>query len=430
MGLTSAKKTDTNTYELEVSISPEDFNKGIDAAYRKEVKKITIPGFRKGKAPKAMIEKMYGPEVFFEEAVNSLYPQSYADAVEEAGIEPVSRAEVEVLSMSKEDGVVFKATVTVKPEVELEKYKGLEATKKVTEVTEEIIDGEIKKLQERNGRMVPVEGRPAENGDTADIDFEGFVDGVAFDGGKGEGYPLELGSHTFIDNFEDQIVGHNVGDEFEVQVTFPEEYHAEELKGKAATFKVKLNALTKKELPEVDDEFVKDVSEFDTLAELREDIRKTQTEGYNKAADNKVESDLIDALLANMKVELPQVMVENKIDDLIFEFSQRLQMQGLDIDTYLKYTGLDRDGFRKSFAEQAERNVRLRLALEKIVELENLTVSEEELNAEYEKLAKDYNRSVEEIKALLPTKDLEMDLKVNKAIDLVKDTAAITEEKA
>ena len=430
MGLTSANKTETNTYVLEVTISPEEFNKGIDAAYKKEVKKIAIPGFRKGKAPKAMIEKMYGPEVFFEEAVNSLYPESYAAAVEEAGIEPVSRAEVEIVSMSKEDGVVFKATVTVKPEVELEKYKGLEATKKVTEVTEEIIDGEIKKLQERNGRMVPVEDRPAEDGDTANINFEGFVDGVAFEGGKGEDYPLTLGSHSFIDNFEEQIVGHNVGDEFDVNVTFPEEYHAEELKGKAATFKVKLNSLTKRELPEVDDEFVKDVSEFDTLAELREDIRKTQTEGYAKVAENRVESDLVDALIANMKVELPEVMVENKIDDLIFEFNQRLQMQGMNIDMYLQYTGMENKAFRKTFAEQAERNVRLRLALEKIVELENITVSEEEINAEYDKLANDYQRSVEEIKALLPAKDLEMDLKVNKAIELVKDNAVITEEKA
>lgn len=427
MNLTSSKKVDTNRHELEIAVGAEEFEKAIQSVYRKQVKNIQVPGFRKGKAPRHIVEKMYGEGVFYEDAINDLYPSVYTQAVTEANITPVDRADIEVLSVGK-DGFTFKATVTVKPEVEVANYKGIAATKKVKKISDKEIDAEISRLQERNSRMVDVDDRPAEMGDYTIIDFDGYVDGVAFDGGKSERYPITLGSGQFIPGFEEQIAGHSIGDEFDVNVTFPEDYHAEELKGKAAVFKVKLHEIKKKELPEVDDEFAKDVSEFDTLAELREDLGKKLQESADKAAKDAVENQLIDSVIADMKAEIPEVMFEHRIDEMIQDFDYRLSSQGLNLQTYLQYTGMEMDSFRKTFREQAERQVKIRLALEKIVELEGLTASPEDVEAEYAKLADAYKIEVEKVKTYIPETDVTKDIAVNKAIDLVRDNAVITEE--
>ena len=430
MSLTSCEKTKTNTYELVVSVGAEEFQAAIEKAYRKNVSKINVPGFRKGKAPKAMIEKMYGEGVFYEDAINMLYPEAYEKAVEEAGIDPVAAPSIEVQDADKKTGFTFKAEVTVKPEVEVENYKGLAVTKNVNPVTDEEIAAELTRLQERNARVIDVEGRPAQNGDQTIIDFEGFVDGVAFEGGKGEQFPLTLGSGQFIPGFEDQIVGKNIGDEFDVNVTFPEDYQAEELKGKASVFKVKLHAIKTRELPELDDEFAKDVSEFDTLDAYKEDLRTKLQAAHDEQADHELENALIDGILAGTKVELPQVMIDARVDEMMQDFAYRLQSQGLDVKTYMQYTGMDMDAMRKTYAEPAERQVKVRLALEKIAELENLTATEEELAAEYKKLADAYQIEEEKIKSLIAAADLSKDICVNKAIALVRENAQITEGKA
>lgn len=430
MSLTSCEKTKTNTYELVVSVGAEEFQAAIEKAYRKNVSKINVPGFRKGKAPKAMIEKMYGEGVFYEDAINMLYPEAYEKAVEEAGIDPVAAPSIEVQDADKKTGFTFKAEVTVKPEVEVENYKGLAVTKNVNPVTDEEIAAELTRLQERNARVIDVEGRPAQNGDQTIIDFEGFVDGVAFEGGKGEQFPLTLGSGQFIPGFEDQIVGKNIGDEFDVNVTFPEDYQAEELKGKASVFKVKLHAIKTRELPELDDEFAKDVSEFDTLDAYKEDLRAKLQAAHDEQADHELENALIDGILAGTKVELPQVMIDARVDEMMQDFAYRLQSQGLDVKTYMQYTGMDMDAMRKTYAEPAERQVKVRLALEKIAELENLTATEEELAAEYKKLADAYQIEEEKIKSLIAAADLSKDICVNKAIALVRENAQITEGKA
>ena len=427
MSLTSCEKTKTNTYELVVSVGAEEFQGAIEKAYRKNVSKISIPGFRKGKAPKAMIEKMYGEGVFYEDAINMLYPDAYEQAVKEAGIEPVAAPSIEVQDADKTTGFTFKAEVTVKPEVEVENYKGIAVTKTVRPVTDEEIDHELSHLQERNARVIDVEDRPAQDGDQTVIDFEGFVDGVAFEGGKGEKFPLTLGSGQFIPGFEEQIVGKKIGDEFDVTVTFPEDYHAEELKGKEAVFKVKLHEIKTRELPELDDEFAKDVSEFDTLAEYKEDLRKKLQASHDEQSDREVESALIDGILAGMKVELPQAMIDNRVDEMLQDFAYRLQSQGLDVKTYMQYTGMDMDAMRKTYAEPAERQVKVRLALEKIAQLENLAATQEELDAEYKKLADSYQMEEDKIKAVIAAEDLEKDICVNKAIALVRENAVITE---
>lgn len=429
MGLVSSNKVETNKYELIVTIDADAFEAAVEKAYRKSVKKISVPGFRPGKAPRKMIEKLYGEGVFFEDAVNDLYPSALASAVEEAKLELVDRPEVEITKIEKADGVEFKATCIVKPEVEVSDYKGIKAEKTVKTVTDEDLNGELNKMADRNARVVSVEDRAAENGDITVIDFEGFVDGKAFDGGKAEGFSLTLGSGQFIPGFEDQIVGHNVDDEFDVNVEFPAEYQAEELAGKPAVFKVKLHEIKTRQLPAIDDEFVKDVSEFDTLDQLKEDITKKLQEQYDKSADTEVENQLIDAVIANMKAEIPEVMFENRVDESVREFEYRLQSQGMNLELYLQYTGMEMDAFRKTFREQAEKQVKIRLALEKIVELENIVPSAEEIAAEYDKMAENYKMEVEKIKGYIPEKDLVKDLAVNKAIDLIKDSAEISEKK-
>ncbi len=424
MSLVSNKKTDNNLVELEIKVDAEAFEAALQRAYKKNVGKIQVPGFRKGKAPRKIIEKMYGKECFYEDAVNDIYPIEYAAAVKEAGIDPVDHPDVEVVSLD-ENGLVFKAKVVVKPEVEVTNYKGIEVKKTIAAVTEEEINSEIDRLRDRNGRLVNVDDRAAANGDNTVIDFEGFVDGVAFEGGKGENYPLTLGSNQFIPGFEDQIVGHKVGEEFDVNVPFPAEYHVPELAGKDSVFKVKLNEIRVRELPEADDEFAKDVSEFDTLDELKADIKAKLTETKEKAADTDVENKLIDTVIDNMKADIPAVMFDHAVDNMVHDFEHRLASQGMTLELYLQYTGFDMDSFKKQFEDQAQKQVKIRLALEKIVELENIAPTEEELNAEFENMAKTYSMDVEKVKELVPVEELSADIAVQKAIDLVKESAVI-----
>ena len=425
MNLKSVNKVETNKYELEINVSAEEFEEAIQSAFKKNAKKIQVPGFRRGKATRKIIEKTYGEGVFYEDAVNALYPEAYSKAVEEAKLTPVDRADIDMTEVSK-DGFTFKATVVTKPEVTVKDYKGIKVEKAVRKVSDADVDEEIKRLQERNARTVTVEDRPAENGDITHIDFEGFVDGKTFEGGKGENYSLTLGSNSFIPGFEDQIVGHNTGDEFDVNVKFPEDYHAEELKGKDSTFKVKLNKIEKRELPELDDDFAKDASEFDTLAELREDLAKKIQNRYDTAADNEVEGKLIDGVIAGLEADIPEVMYEHQVDNMVQDFAYRMSAQGINLDMYLQYTGMDMDGFRANFREQAERQVKTRLALEGIVKAENIQLTAEELEEEYKKSAESYKIEVEELKKYVPEADMRTDAEVSKAIQFVRDNAEIT----
>lgn len=427
MSLVSKNNVATNKFELEIKVSAEDFEKACQKVYQRRVKKIEIPGFRKGKAPRKTIEKLYGEGFFFEEAVNDVYPTAIQEAIQESGLEVVCPPEVDVEDISKENGVTFKAVCTVKPEVTVKDYKGIKASKDVKEVTDEDVNKEIDRMRDRNSRTITVEDRPAANGDTVIIDFEGFVDGEAFEGGKAEKFSLTLGSGQFIPGFEDQVVGHNTGDEFDVNVTFPEEYHAENLKGKPAVFKIKLHEITAKELPEADDEFAKDASEFDTLDELKADIRKKLEDANERAASNDFENKLIDTVIENMEGEIPTEMYEVRIDEMIRDFEYRLQSQGMSLDLYLQYTGLNRDSFRKTFEAQAQRQVKIRLALEKIVEMENIVPTEEEIDKEYTRLAEGYKMDVERLKGLIPAADVSKDVAVNKAIDMIRDSAVAGE---
>lgn len=428
MELIRNEKVAENTVELEFKVSKEQFAEGITKAFRKANKDIQVPGFRKGKAPRSVVEKMYGEEIFFNDAIDALLPDAYAEAVEAAAIEPVARPEVDITACSKEEGFTVVAKVVVKPEVKVNEYKGLKATKKAVKVEEFEIDTELENLRDRNGRMVTVEDRAAKIGDTANIDFEGFVGEVAFEGGKGEGFDLMLGSGQFIPGFEEQIVDHNIGEEFDVNVTFPEEYHAADLAGKAAVFKTKLNGLKAKELPELDDEFAKDVSEFDTLDELKADIRKAKEERAQQQAELDVENTLVDAVVASMEGTIPAEMTESRIDEMVRDFEGRMAQQGLQLATYLQYTGMTMEAFRKSFEEQAEQQVKIRLALEKVAEMENIEVSEEEVEAELAKIAEAYKMKLEQVKSFIPAVEIKKDLAINKAIDLIKANAEITVE--
>lgn len=425
MSLKASNKIDTNRYELEVQVDAETFEKAVNDTYLKERKKISLPGFRKGKAPRAMVEKMYGESTFYEGAVNALYPAALDAAIKEAGLDVIDdKIDFDMKEIGKQ-GFTFTAAVTTKPEVEMENYKGLELTKKPEEVTDEDVDAEVDKVQERNARLVSVEDKAAENGDVAVIDFEGFIDGNAFEGGKGVGYSLTLGNGQFIPGFEDQIVGHNVEDEFDVVVTFPEDYHVEDLKGKEATFKVKLHDIKKKELPAVDDEFVKDVSEFDTLDDYKADLRKKLETKRKEEVEDDLENQIIDQLIERMKAEIPEAMYENRITEDVREFSYRLQSQGLNIQSYLKYTGMDMEAFRAGFRPQAERQVKIRLALEKIAQLENIVPTAEEIEQEFKDMAEEYRLDVDKVKAIIPESELVKDIVVEKALDLVRENAKI-----
>lgn len=428
MNLKATNKTETNKYELEIEVPAEDFNKAIDEVFKTEGKKITIPGFRRGKAPKAFIEKYYGESVFFEAAVDRLYRPALMDAVEASGLEVISIGQADITEVSKANGVQMKVTVVVKPEITIEGYKGIEASKKKVEVTDEDVSAELAKVQDRNSRMVTVEDRAALTGDTAVIDFEGFCDGEAFEGGKGENFELALGSGQFIPGFEDQIVGHETGEEFEINVKFPEEYQAENLKGKDATFKIKLHEIKRKELPVLDDEFAKDVSEFDTLDAYKQSIREKLQNDREKSAEADVENQILEALIEKVEGEIPEEMYDNEVEESINSFAYRLQSQGLNLETYLKYTGMTTDSLREQFRPQSEKQVKLRLALEKIAANEGLEPTAEELDAEYEKLAKMYEMEVDKIKNIVAEAQVKGDLQSQKAVDFVKENAVVKTE--
>ena len=425
MSLKATNNVETNKYELEIEISAEDFEAAIEIAYLKARKNIAMPGFRKGKAPRKLIEKEYGEQVFFEDAVNLLYAPVVNGAVEESGLELVTRPEVEVTEISKENGVKLKATCITKPEVEVKDYKGIEVEKVVNPVTDEDINKQLDALREKNVTVETVDDRAAENGDDVVIDFEGFKDDVAFEGGKAEDFTLSLGSGQFIPGFEDQIVGHNAGEEFDINVTFPEEYQVKELAGAPAVFKIKLKSISKKVMPELDDDMVKDSTEFDTVDEYKADVKKKLEEANEKHADSEVEAKIFDKVIENMTAEIPQVMFDNRVNEMIGELEQRLAPQGISLDLYMQYTGQTMDTVKKAYAEQAEKQVKLRLALEKIAKLENIEVTEDELKAEFDKLAEAYKLDVDQIKQFIHDDDLKKDIAVGKAVDLIKDAAVI-----
>ena len=424
MSLKSSAMTESNTYEVEVSVDGETFRAAVDKVYKKESKKIAVPGFRKGKAPRAIIERMYGEDVFFEDAMQDCYPEALEAAAREAGLKVITVTALEATEVSK-DGFTFKATVVVEPEIEIKDYKGIEIEKMSTEVTEEMIDHEIEHVRERNSRMVTVEDRAAEKGDTAVIDFEGFVDGVAFDGGKAENYNLELGSGSFIPGFEDQIIGHNTDDEFTIDVTFPAEYQNDELKGKDAQFKIKLHEIKVKELPEVDDEFVKDVSEKDTVAEYREELKGQIAHRLEHEAEHDVEDKLTAAVIEKVEGDIPSQMYDNEAQNMMREMDMRLRQQGMDMNTYLQYTGMTADAVLQMYKPEAEKRVKMRLALEKIAKLEEIAPTAEEIDAEYKKMGDAYHMEADKVKEIIPEESIVEDLKVELAMKLVKDSAVI-----
>lgn len=425
MALKNTTKVETNLYEIEFDADKATFDAAVEKVYRKEVKKISIPGFRKGKAPRSIIEKMYGKGVFYEDAINEIIPDAYESAIKEAGLTVVSRPEFDIVTID-DNGVVLKAKFYVKPEVSLKEYKGIKATKTVNEVTEENINQEIEMVRARNGRVVDVADRAVENGDVAVIDYEGFCDGVAFNGGKAEKYELAIGSNSFIPGFEEQIIGHNIGESFDITVKFPEQYHSEDLAGKDAVFKIVLHGIKKNELPELDDEFAKDVSEFDTLDEYKADIKAKLENKNEKSADNAVEEQIINALIENLEAEIPAPMFESEAENFVRDYDSRLRMQGLDLQTYCKYTGQTLEQLREQFMPMAERQVKTRLALEKIVELEAITATDEEVEAEYENLATAYGMKADDVKKYVESDAVRADLCVKKAVDFVKANADIT----
>lgn len=424
MNLISCEKLEKSMVELQFSIDAETFKAAVNNAFKREGKKYAIPGFRKGKAPRHMIEKMYGSDIFHYDAVNDLFPEAYEAAVKEAKIDVVGRPDPEVVSMSEADGVVLKVKVAVKPEVEVGEYAGLTVTKEAKNVNEADVDAEVKRMQDRNGRLLTREGA-AENGDTVDIDFEGFVDGKAFEGGKAEHYSLVLGSGSFIPGFEDQVVGHSAGEEFDVNVKFPEEYGAAELAGKDATFKIKLHEVKYKELPALDDDFAKDVSEYDTLDELKDSIRNNIKTNLDKQAEQKVENDLMDQVIANMKADIPDAMVDSRIDELVQDFEYRISQQGLKLADYLKYMGMNIEQFRAQFKEQADKQVKMRLAMEAIVAKEGITASDEEFEEEVKRIADAYKMEADKVKSIVDAAAVKADLAINKAIDFVKEKANV-----
>ncbi len=425
MSLTKSEVIEKNRYELQISVDKATFDAAVSNVYRKQVKNITVPGFRKGKAPRSIIEKMYGTGVFYEDAINDLIPAAYTEALEESKLDVVGQPEFDVVSID-DNGIVLSAKVYVKPEVEIKDYIGIEVEKEVAPVTDEAIEREIEMVRERNSREIEVTDRAAEMGDTTVIDFEGFCDGVAFEGGKGTDYALKLGSGSFIPGFEEQIVGKNIDEEFEVNVTFPTEYHSADLAGKDAMFKVTIHAITKVELPALDDDFAKDVSEFDTFDEYKADLKAKLAKRNEAAADNAVEEKLVEALIEKLEADIPEPMFVAETENFVRDYDTRLRSQGLDLNTYFKYTGLTLDSLREQMRPQAERQVKARLALEKIAALENIEATEEDVNAEYEKIAAAYGIELEQVKASIDSEAIAADMKVQKAMELVKEKAVVT----
>ncbi len=425
MSLIKTENIEKNRYELQIAVDSAKFNAAVSAVYHKQAKNITVPGFRKGKAPRAIIEKMYGTGVFYEDAINDLIPEAYTEALAEAKLDVVGQPEFDVVSID-ENGLVLSAKVYVKPEVEIKDYLGIKVEKEVAPVTDEDVEREIKMVQERNSREIEVTDRAAEMGDTTVIDFEGFCDGVAFEGGKGTDYALKLGSGSFIPGFEEQIVGKSIGEEFDVNVTFPEEYHAADLAGKPSVFKVTIHSITKVELPELDDEFAKDVSEFDTIDEYKSDIKAKIAKRNEASATAAMQDKLVEALIEKLEADIPEPMFVAEVENFVRDYDTRLRSQGLDLNTYFKYTGLTLDALREQMRPQAERQVKARLALEKIAELEKIEVSEEDINAEYQNIASAYNVDLEQVKASIDSEAIAADMKVQKAMELVTEKAEVT----
>lgn len=424
MNLLKSEKAEKSTVKIEFSIEKSVFDAAVEKVYRKQVKKINVPGFRPGKAPRAMIEKMYGKGVFYEDAINDLIPENYAEAVKAAELDAVGQPEIDVVSID-ENGLVLSAVVPVKPECKIDGYKGIEVEKETTEVTDDEVDKEINIVRERNSREIEVTDAPAEMGNVTKIDFEGFCDGVAFEGGKGEDYSLKLGSGSFIPGFEEQVAGHSIGETFDVNVTFPEDYHAEELAGKAATFKVTIKSIEKIELPELDDDFAKDVSEFDTFAEYREDLKAKIQSRHESEADAKLEESILNVLIEKLEGEIPEAMFVAETENFVRDYDNRLRQSGLDLQTYFKYTGLTLDSLREQLRPQAEKQVKARLALETVAALENIEVSDEELEAEFALLASNYNMEVEKLKEFVEADMVRADVSVRKAMKLIKENASI-----
>lgn len=425
MELKNTEKQEHSVVALTIEITKAEFEAAKDKAFKKTGKNITVPGFRKGKAPRKMIEKLYGEGVFFEEAFNIIYPDAMEMAVEKSGIKPVGRADVDLGDPAEEGGLTIIAKVPVEPEVELGEYKGIEVEKETVKVLQADVKAELNRLAQRNARTETVE-RKAKKNDTVDIDFEGFVDGVPFEGGKAEHHELTLGSGAFIPGFEDQLIGCKAGDEKDVVVTFPEEYHAKELAGKEATFKCKVHKVEETILPEIDDEFAKDVSDTcETLDDLKKEITERLKAERQEAADNAFEEKVLDAVIDGMKADIPAAMIDAQVDTIVQDFGYRLQMQGMGLEQYLKMTGTEMGAFRAMFQSQAERQVKTRLALQKVVELEGITVSDKELEEEYAKMAEQYKMEVEKVKAIVSKEALEGDLKISNALEFIKKNAKV-----
>ncbi len=425
MELKNTEKQEHSVVALTIEITKAEFEAAKDKAFKKTGKNITVPGFRKGKAPRKMIEKLYGEGVFFEEAFNIIYPDAMEMAVEKSGIKPVGRADVDLGDPAEEGGLTIIAKVPVEPEVELGEYKGIEVEKETVKVLQADVKAELNRMAQRNARTETVE-RKAKKNDTVDIDFEGFVDGVAFEGGKAEHHELTLGSGAFIPGFEDQLIGCKAGDEKDVVVTFPEEYHAKELAGKEATFKCKVHKVEETILPEIDDEFAKDVSDTcETLDDLKKEITERLKAERQEAADNAFEEKVLDAVIDGMKADIPAAMIDAQVDTIVQDFGYRLQMQGMGLEQYLKMTGTEMGAFRAMFQSQAERQVKTRLALQKVVELEGITVSDKELEEEYAKMAEQYKMEVEKVKAIVSKEALEGDLKISNALEFIKKNAKV-----
>ena len=425
MSLKKKELTEKNLYTLEFSVEKDVFDAAVNKVYAKEVKKINVPGFRKGKAPKSVIEKMYGKGIFYEDAINECIPDAFEAALKESELEMVGRPEFDVVSID-DNGVLLSAKVSVKPEVKIEGYAGIEIVKTTKRVTKKEIDEEIDRVRERNARTIDVTDRAAEMNDIVNIDFDGSVDGVAFEGGKSEGFDLTLGSGQFIPGFEDQIVGKNIGEEFDVVVTFPKDYHAKELAGKEAVFKTKLNGIKNKELPALDDEFVKDVSEFDTLDEYKADVKAKIQDRNAKQAEADTDNKLLEVLIEKLEADIPEAMFVAETENYVRDYDNRLRMQGMDLSTYFKYTGMNLDILRAQLRPQAEKQVKVRLALEKIAELEGIAVSDEEIEAEYTRISEAYNVPVDQVKAMVDAKGISEDLKVKGAMDFVKSKVVYT----
>ncbi|QQR30066.1 trigger factor [Acutalibacter muris] len=428
MNLKSSNNVETNKHELLLEVTPEELNQAINEVYRRESKRMNVPGFRKGKAPRAFIEKYYGEDVFFQAAVDHLYNPMMNAAIEQSELEVVGVNSYSIEKISKEEGIEAKLTVTVQPEVKIDGYKGIEVVKESVEPTAEEIDSEIERVRQRNSRVVTVEDRAAEDGDIVVIDFDGYTDGKQFDGGKAENFDLTLGSGQFIPGFEEQVVGHNVDDEFDVKVKFPEDYHAEELKGKDATFKIKLHEIKHRELPDVDDEFVKDVSEFDTLEEYRKDLENSIRTRKEHAAETSTEQQLIKAIVDKVEADVPQMMIDREVDEIINSFDMQLRDQGMNLETYLKYTQGTVEALQEQYRERAEQQVKVRLGLAKIAEQESLEVTDEEIEAEYKKIADAYGMPIENVKAMVRSKDISKDVANQKAMDLVKESTVYTDK--